>query len=296
VSAVAWERLGAPAPRSLVDARLQLHHAAQLVAAVGKSLIEPRPDDSHPSFAWDAAARVLAGHGVSGARPFRAALRPAELQLLLLDGEGKAADSLGLAGRTLEEGYAWLRRVIEVRFDRPLASGLTRAGYELPPHPVARGAPFALEPAEAFAELGRWYANADALLVDLARRTAAASEVRCWPHHFDLATLVTLEADPRGRATRTVGLGLSPGDDAYPEPYAYVTPWPYPEASRELPPLPSGRWHREGFTAAILTGSELVAGVAGAQQAERLRAFFEAGLAASRGLHAARAGSAADPA
>ena len=39
-------------PRTLTDARLQLHWAAQLAATVGRTLAEPRADDSHTSFRW----------------------------------------------------------------------------------------------------------------------------------------------------------------------------------------------------------------------------------------------------
>lgn len=55
---------------------------------------------------------------------------------------------------------------------------------------------------------------------------------------------------------RSVGVGLSPGDSGYPEPYVYVTPWPYPTG--ELPALPWGHWHTEGWTGAVLRGSALV--------------------------------------
>ena len=100
MSGSGWETLGRPAPGELVDARLQLHHAAQLVASVGKPLLAPRPDDSHPNLGWLPEQRALAGHRVPGARPFQAALRLAELRLLLLDADGKVAKVKGSGGLT----------------------------------------------------------------------------------------------------------------------------------------------------------------------------------------------------
>ena len=47
-----WRPVGTISPDALVDARLQLHHAAQLVAAVGATLLPPRPDDGHPNLGW----------------------------------------------------------------------------------------------------------------------------------------------------------------------------------------------------------------------------------------------------
>ncbi len=276
-----WSDLGSPKPPDLVDARLQLHHAALWAAAVGATLLEPRPDDGHPNLGWDAASGSLAGHAVAGPRPFRGALRLAEPALLVLEEDGRESASLPLDGRTLEEAGAWLARTLGER----APDGVRPPGYELPDHAIARGAAFAARPPEAFAELSRWYAATAASLERLAAATPGASPVRCWPHHFDLATLVTLEAGDDPESSRTVGLGLSPGDGSYAEPYLYVTPWPYPEAGSPLPPLPEGgHWHTEGFTAAILTGSSLVATSPGPAREAAVEGFLTAAFEASRRL------------
>ncbi len=275
-----WQRLGAAAPRDLVDTRLQLHHAAQLAASVGKTLLEPQPDDSHPNLGWEPALGVLAGHTVPGERPFRAALRPADFALLLLGADGPVGTPRRLGGETLASARTWLAAAIEVHTGRPLSAGLVSPGYDLPEHPVSAGAAFSPE-VEASVELGRWFANAQGVLDALAGAEPQASEVRCWPHHFDLATLIAVERGAGGEPAKTVGVGLSPGDGSYADPYWYVSPWPYPAADHPLATLPAGRWHREGFTAAILTGSELVSGDPDGQRA-RLEAFLDAAVAASR--------------
>lgn len=284
MTAVSWETLGTVAPKDLVAARLELHHASQLASAVGKTLLEARPDDSHPNLGWLPSHRALAGHVVPGEAPFQAALRPEDLSLLLLDGADDIVEQRALGGETLADGAAWLAGAIERQFGHALPAGLTLPGYELPAHGVEAGDAF-VPRADALAELARWFANADAALTALAARTEGASDVRCWPHHFDLATLVALETGADGAATKTVGLGFSPGDAGYPEPYWYVTPWPYPDAAQELPTLPPGaHWHREGYTAAILTGSEHVAA---ADQGACLTDFLERSLAAGREVHGA---------
>ena len=68
---------------------------------------------------------------------------------------------------------------------------------------------------------------------------------------------------------RSVGVGMTPGDGGYPEPYFYVTPWPYPNPE-VLPRLATGSWHTEGWTGAVLTGTEALAG----EVEERTRAFL----------------------
>ena len=152
----------------------------------------------------------------------------------------------------------------------------------MPAHPVAGGAPFAADPA-ALAELARWYHDGDFLLRDLAAHESGATEVRCWPHHFDIAAIVYLDRDRPAESARQIGFGLSPGDQHHPEPYFYLTPWPI-EVDVTFPPLPSGgRWQRSGFTGALLLASDLLQGPADGQE-ERARAYFAAAFAVGRHL------------
>jgi len=274
-----WERLGEVAPAGLVDARLELHHAAQLVAAVGASLLERRPDDSHPNLGWSARSRGFVGHTVPGRRPFAAALSPADLTLSLVDDSEEPLAELPLAGHTLEGGRSWLAEQT-----RALGADaeIQLPDYELPPHAVADGARFEAARERERCELARWFAGAQQLLTAVASEEREASSVRCWPHHFDLATLIPVERDESGAATRTIGVGLSPGDGSYAEPYWYVSPWPYPEGVA-LPTLPgTAHWHQDGYTAAIARGSDLV--VAGPEDAQpmRIREFLNAAVGASR--------------
>ena len=270
-----WERLGAVAPKSLTGARLELHHAAQIVSAVGVAHLPHAADDSHTSLEWIPELSGLAGSLVPGSRPYRGAITPTDLTLRLLDEEDGDARTLPLSGKTLDEGYVWMAEAIAAEAGSP-SEPLVRPGYALPDHPVAGGERLE-EPGEALRELCRWYANSAALLAELALETSEASPVRCWPHHFDIATLLTLGEG------RTIGLGLSPGDLSYPEPYWYVGPYPYPK-NPELPKLPAGgKWHTEGFFAAVLTGSDLVVGDRDTQR-ERSEMFLRAAQAACRAL------------
>jgi hypothetical protein len=121
--------------------------------------------------------------------------------------------------------------------------------FSIPPHPVAEGGRFAWHGRESeFSELAGHYVLASESLEDL-RSRLNGSEVRCWPHHFDIATLIDLGEG------RSVGAGMSPGDEGNSQPYFYVNVWPYPKPEK-LPPLPVGRWNTEGWTGAVLTGRD----------------------------------------
>jgi len=277
---VSWKTLGAVPPTELVDARLQLHHAVQVVASAGVTFLEPQPNDSHPNFGWVESLGALAGRSLPGSE-VQVGLRVADLSLLLVDGSGEVSDELILDGKTLEDGFAWLASVTTHAGATLPAGGLTRAAYEIPSHATGSGAPFSNASRDAFAELARWFANGHHALVKLAARTPGASEVRCWPHHFDLGTLAVVATQPDGSLAKSIGIGLSPGDEGYAEPYWYISPWPYPEPSALRALESGGHWHTQDYTSAILTGSDLVGGPPEGQ-VDRLHAFLAAAVDTSR--------------
>ncbi|MBW2231800.1 MAG: hypothetical protein JRH17_15545 [Deltaproteobacteria bacterium] len=273
---MSWRTLGAVAPTQLVDARLQLHHAAQVVASAGVTFLEPAPDDSHPNLGWVEPLGALMGHCLPGADA-QVGLRVADLSLLLVNQSGAVSDEFALDGTKLDDGYAWLAEATARAGAELPSAGITRAAYEIPNHPTGRGEAFSCKSQQAFAELARWFANGHHALVELATRVPGASDVRCWPHHFDLGSLAVLATEPDGSLAKSIGLGLSPGDDSYAEPYWYVSPWPYPEPNALPSLVRGGHWHTEGYTSAILTGSELVGG-SPESQSDRLHAFLDAAV------------------
>jgi hypothetical protein len=54
-----------------------------------------------------------------------------------------------------------------------------------------------------------------------------------------------------------MGVGFSPGDEYYDEPYFYVSIYPAPLVTT-LPALPVGHWHSHHFTAAIATAGSIL--------------------------------------
>ena len=283
-----WHRLGECAPTALVDARLQVHWAAQLVSAVGTTLLPPAADDSHTNLEWLAVTGLLAGRLTETAPRCRAALSPSDLTLCLLDEHGARRAQRGLHAWTFEQGMNWLSQEIAAFTKRPLPRPLHRRELELPDHAVARGATFSLAEAAAFAELGRWYANADAVLRALADHIVDASPVRCWPHHFDIATLVTVHRGANAEPGATIGIGMSPGDAECPQPYWYVTPWPAPSQRRLTPLDGGGVWHEAGWFGAVLTGTRLVAAGAASEQVAQVDAFLRSAVDACRKILDAR--------
>ena len=268
--------LGAVLPGELTQARLGLHWAAQLVSAAGTSLLPAEEDFSHTNLGWDPMLGVLAGRNV-GAKPVRAALVFDGLELVVIEGERERA-SLRLPGRTLSQALAWLGS--EIAGD-DAALGLPV--HDMPAYPVGEGAVFSDDGAAARTELAGWFAEAFASIGELAAREDTAAPVRCWPHHFDVASLITLDAKAGAEESRSIGVGFSPGDGSYDQPYFYVTPWPYPEA-KALPPLVAGaHWHTDGWTGAVLT-AERVISVPAQEQQHTIRQALDRSVAVCRDL------------
>jgi len=270
-----WHSLGATPPTALAAARVQLHHAAQVADAAAISLLRAEPDDSHTSFEWHAAVGALVAREIPAPRPFRVALRVAALELVALGVDDAPLSSFPLDGHALPDALAWLQAL--VTRERGEGTPVTmRRHFEIPGAPPDAAHPWSLGDGAAFRELAAWYGNADAVLRTL------GGPVRCWPHHFDIATLLET---PRTTddVRRTIGVGLSPGDDSCGEPYWYVSPYPYPRADA-LPALGAGRWHREGWFGAVLTGTETVAAGDADAQARLVNDFVTEAVSATRVL------------
>ena len=273
---MSWKSLGLVFSEMLSEARLELHWATQLVSAVGTSLLPPRPDFSHTNCGWLGELGVLAGRAV-GEDALRAALVFEGLELVLLDGNLERA-SLSLAGRTLEDGRLWLASDLGVPSNK-----LRLPEHEMPGHPVGDGGVFSEARTDERTELAAWFANGTRLIEELVADDPAASPVRCWPHHFDMGTLIALDADVDPEKARSIGVGLSPGDGSYDQPYFYVNPWPYPDTAA-LPALEAGvEWHTTGWTGAVLTADRLISVPHEEQQAHAKRAL-QGAIQASRAL------------
>jgi hypothetical protein len=200
--------------------------------------------------------------------------------------QGEVVAELELPGKTLAQGFAWLQaELTQLEQAGNTVQPLTYPANDFPDHPLAQGAVFAAEDPEIRQALVRYYDLTLPLLTNLVQETPGASPIHMWPHHFDMATLVALPT-PENQEQRSVGLGFSPGDGGYGEPYWYVTPWPYPPAD-QLPTLPGpGTWHHQGWIGAVLQSSEIVTATAqdSSQVSQAISTFFQNYSAAARSL------------
>jgi hypothetical protein len=131
-----------------------------------------------------------------------------------------------------------------------------------PTTPAAPDTHLPVNPAAAEA-LGAWFGFAWSVLEQLRfdGRPLTPGRVQLWPEHFDPALDLGEES-----AGRRASFGASPGDDAHPEPYLYVSPW-----QRRT----GAFWADATFGGASLTYGALLAAD---DQRQAALAFFRQGL------------------
>lgn len=252
--------LDAVPPTELGEARAMAHRAAQLLTRAARANLPAEPDDSHSNLGWQPERKMFWSRPLPGIEgPCFIALAFAPMALHVFSG-GRPRDRLDLAGVTVDKAGAWLDRQLG-QLDLKPAARLSLP-YELPAE-VAQIVEFdTMHSAAALEVLATWFATAHEILSGFAGRNSTIlpgpSAVRCWPHHFDIATYVGLEEGDFETA-KGIGVGLSPGDESYPQPYFYINPWPHPETDT-LPQAPQpGHWHTDGFVGVIATGEEVLA-------------------------------------
>ena len=227
-----WTTLGGKAPTALVKARTVAHHALQWPTKAARANLEAarrrQPFEPHMG---SRARRAVSQPLPAGDATVRVGLRLAGLALIVMRGN-LVLDTYELAGRRDSMVGVWLDSSLRALGLKP-ATAVTLP-YTIPSHPVARGSAYSFSgESEAFDELVRWFDAAAEVLEEVRSgyTDGRADAARCWPHHFDIATVVAL--DPPGAETaRSIGIGMSPGDHYYPQPYFYVSPYPCRRARR----------------------------------------------------------------
>ena len=271
-----WPPLGDVTAAQLREVRLQVHHAVQALAAFGQAFAPEQPDDSHRSIDWDVEGQCFWSQASEDGTRVALNFQPLELKLFPA---GDPGPSLRLMGTTLKTLRAWLDRSVS-EVDGRGEEHIDWPEYDMPEHRVTQGIPFEPLP-RGQKSLAAWFTRATAAIGDAVSGDETASVLRTWPHHFDIASLKTLEQDDSGAPLRTVGVGLSPGDHTFDEPYFYVLPWPAPEPEG-LPEFEGpGRWHTDGWVGLVLTATDVAEVGAEPDQHAATRAFFTGGIVAA---------------
>jgi len=230
---------------AFAEARREAHQAAQWCARAARANLPAAPDDSHTSLAWNDGQGALLGRPLAGGLGI--GVNIARLELFFADA------GLELAGMDEASVGRWLDAALTKNGLKPASA--VKLPYEVEPAAYGRAEP------GARVHLARWFSVADSALESLRIRAGnlrpGPGPVRLWPHHFDIATLIALE-EGNAETAASIGAGVSMGDGYYNQPYAYISPWPKPDAAK-LPPAPRpGHWHTRDFTSLVASADDLL--------------------------------------
>jgi len=260
----------------LAKSRIQLHYAIQPLAATATALCQVEADSSHMALSWEDGIGFVT-QSIVTSQPFRVALDPVSLTLSILNVDRQPISTFCLNGKTLPAAFDWVKIVVDgLGADPAKITPISYPPDDFPDSDLAHGASFELQ---ENTNLSAYYASGNRILQSIVTQEPSASPVRIWPHHFDLATLISISGKKNGEPM-SVGVGLSPGDRSYDEPYWYVAPYPYPEG--DLPTLEEhGIWHAEHWVGAVLTASQFSEPNASTAQ---VKAFLDSSIDACKKL------------
>lgn len=280
----AWKQLGAAHPGKLGKACLQPYQLAQWLARFARGYLEAREDDSHTSLEWRRDLQMMTTDALRiSDRTVSFGLQPRDLVMTLFI-DGDIAEEVSAHGVKDAAISAWMHAQLKrlgldpQALDAPLP-------YELPPSPyAARAAYNANKDVAALSEIGRYLDNAAMILEDIVAAhgavTPGPAPLRLWPHHFDLATIITLEEGDFEKA-RAVGAGLAIPDKLHKDYYFYTYPWPRHER-QGLPKLRSNcSYQYDGFFGAVQPMTKIVKAK---DQEATVRAFFDETIGVFMGL------------
>lgn len=241
-------------PTALVAARNLCHLACQWPSKAARANLAPMADDSHSNLGWVNVHQAFASHHLEPERQTQLGFSFSSRALIWLV-RGGIEDQFDLTKGNEASCQTWVDQ-------RLTEAGLKPTREVTMPYALAVGPDYAdfAQSAGHSTTLGLWYAQAEPALDHVVGQFADIAlgnpAVRCWPHHFDIGTLLVLEeGDPE--TARSIGIGMSPGDESYAEPYFYCSPFPAPEPQALPAATEPFRWHTDGFVSLICRASSL---------------------------------------
>jgi len=272
-----WQILTFPPLEDMRHVREQYHQAIQNVVAVGRSFLPESKGDEFANLTWDFKLQRLVGQWIEGETIFRSSISLREFTVYLVDRQFGTISMMPMQGARQRDVMVWLEHQLS-RLGKDFTQINLTYPYEIPEYPTAKREPFSIENMDASSELSRYYHNTAILLEDIIAENENTSAIKCWPHHFDIATVITLFDTGDPETSRSIGVGFSPGDRYYDEPYFYVTPWPYPTATLPDLSLTLGHWHAHDWIGAILPSSKLAHLKSNYDQQRTILKFIKTGI------------------
>lgn len=224
----------------------QLHLASQYLAAFGINYIDPKPDDSHTNLDWEASNSRLISRANDQAIQLSLDYKTFSLSGLK---DGDVVDQLLLDGKTHSEVLGWINQfTASNQLEKPMKYELH---YELPYPPISANYKFELTSTEELEQLADQLSRAKTGFEKFLASNNLISEIRVWPHHFDLGIYAQLANQ------LYLGGGLAIPDSMSDSLYYYTSGWKNGEAidTSNFKELSEGKWMSPEWNGGLLASS-----------------------------------------
>ncbi len=269
-----WKIQYLPFDEGMQEALMQQHYAAQFLAKVGRHLIPQKADDSNTNMEFIPEENLLLGNALPN--KIRLALNLSDLKLIILDNADSIKKTISLNGKTQREVFVELSQdLADLGVD--VTNFKNELHYEIPFHPISKGAVFSIKNKNAFIENSNFRNNAKIVLNEITQLFTQEEPIRIWPHHFDTGAFFTVKKNEKGDPIQTIGIGFAIPDSMVAEPYYYLSFWSEKpiEGLDKFPPLANGKWMMPDWNGAILRNSDLLKAQTAQEQYQIAETFFE---------------------
>lgn len=225
----------------------QVHRASQWLAKAGKFLLKQKPDDSNTNLGWDESKNHVTGRRLKDNKKMRLHLDLNDFSLNVYNEEEERSGKFPLNGKNDVQAKAWLQ---EIGSDFGIKKKVWGKDlhYELPYSNDETTYNVNEKEGKQLAEI---LSAAKGIISSQVERIGDASEIRIWPHHFDIAALVAQRFEDE-TLVASVGVGLAIPDGMIDGLYIYVSPWKKSGIKVvDAPDLPEpARWITDGWLGA----------------------------------------------
>ncbi|GEM_PF-2374351 len=247
-----WSKFSKLNREKLFFAKNQLHAALQLVALSPRSYLPESAEDEYANLSWNQKRKSFFSKHFGPKKNIQTSLLVAEFKLEILV-EEIVFDAILINGKTYQMLQDWIVSRLQ-RLQVDTSKFNPAIPYQLEEIEIEQESKFQGPDNQALKDISSYYQNAYVSFKKFSEEIIQKKkEINIWPHHFDMSIKVPIEQN------KTIELGLSPGDQYYPEPYFYGLMSSEVEFSsiRENPPI-VGHWHTQKWKGLVLPASQFI--------------------------------------
>jgi len=227
----------------------ELHIAAQYLAASAINFVEKRDDDSHTNLSWSNESYTLFSRSLTKEGD-KLALDFSSYSLVWYTNKG-IVNSLGLEMITHTQVLEWINSQLKASgiksdlkyaFHYDLGYGIEMDDYSFPEvnH-------------DELKKISNYFSVAQNAMQEVLEKENLASEIKVWPHHFDLGAYVVVDDN------LSLGFGIAIPDSAINDFYYYISGYKGHDslATKSFEKIENGEWQTGDWKAGTLKATNI---------------------------------------